>query len=150
MYKSEELKDCRKLLKKGKVMLPVDIVCGNKAGTKAKVYPYTKIPKGLAGFDIGPETCKVYAEIISEARTILWNGPMGLFEVKQYRKGTKCVAAAIAKSKAFSAVGGGETVSAIDRLKISGFSFISTGGGAFLEFLEKGTLPAIAALEKNV
>ncbi|MBW3019277.1 phosphoglycerate kinase, partial [Candidatus Woesearchaeota archaeon] len=149
LYKPEELKECRRLLKKGKVMLPVDIVCGKKDGSGAKVYPFDKIPKGKAGFDIGPETCRVYSEIISEAKTLLWNGPMGLFEVKQYRKGTKCIAEAISKSKAFSAIGGGETVSAIDKLKISGFSFISTGGGAFLEFLS-GTLPAIRALGKNV
>jgi phosphoglycerate kinase len=150
IFKPQEVKDCKKLLKKGKVMLPVDIVCGKKDGSKAKIYPYNNLPKSLAGFDIGPETCKVYSEIISEAKTVLWNGPMGLFEVKQYHKGTKCIANSISESKAFSAIGGGETITAINKFKISGFSFISTGGGAFLEFLEKGSLPAIAALKKNV
>ena len=98
--------------------------------------------------DIGPQTAKRYADLIRSAGTVVWNGPGGVFEFDAFGKGTETLAHAIAQSKAFSIAGGGDTLAAVDKYGIAGdVSYISTGGGAFLEFLEGKTLPAVAALE---
>ena len=98
--------------------------------------------------DIGPQTAKRYADLIRSAGTVVWNGPVGVFEFDAFGKGTETLAHAIAQSKAFSIAGGGDTLAAVDKYGIAGdVSYISTGGGAFLEFLEGKTLPAVAALE---
>ena len=98
--------------------------------------------------DIGPETAARYAELIAEAGTVVWNGPVGVFEFDAFGKGTEALARAIAASKAFSIAGGGDTLASVDKYGIAeGVSYISTGGGAFLEFLEGKTLPAVAALD---
>ena len=98
--------------------------------------------------DIGPETSKLYAEILQKAGTIVWNGPVGVFEIDQFGEGTKAISQAIADSPAFSIAGGGDTLAAIDKYGISDkFSYTSTGGGAFLEFLEGKELPAVAVLQ---
>jgi len=98
--------------------------------------------------DIGPETAARYAGLIADAGTVVWNGPVGVFEFDAFGKGTETLARAIASSKAFSIAGGGDTLAAVDKYGIAGdVSYISTGGGAFLEFLEGKTLPAVAALE---
>ena len=108
------------------------------------------IPDGWEGVDIGPESTKLFNEAISSANTILWNGPMGVFEIKDCSKGTFAVAEAVASSDAISIIGGGDSVKAI---KSSGYSdkvtFMSTGGGASLEFLEGKVLPGVAALDKK-
>ena len=97
--------------------------------------------------DIGPQTAAHYANLIAKAGTVVWNGPVGVFEFDQFGNGTKVLAKAIADSPAFSIAGGGDTLAAIDKYGIAGdISYISTGGGAFLEFLEGKTLPAVAAL----
>ncbi|MGL5298741.1 MAG: phosphoglycerate kinase, partial [Plesiomonas sp.] len=99
-------------------------------------------------FDIGPDSAKVLADIIMNAKTILWNGPVGVFEFDQFAKGTEVIAKAIAESPAFSIAGGGDTLAAIDKFGIADkVSYISTGGGAFLEFVEGKVLPAVAMLE---
>jgi phosphoglycerate kinase len=100
--------------------------------------------------DIGPDTARRYAELIAEAGTVVWNGPVGVFEFDAFAQGTETLARAIADSDAFSIAGGGDTLAAVDKYGIAdGISYISTGGGAFLEFLEGKTLPAVAALEKR-
>ena len=100
--------------------------------------------------DIGPKTARLYAELIDKAATIVWNGPLGVFEFEQFAQGTKSLANAIAKSDAFSLAGGGDTLSAINSFGVSDdISYISTGGGAFLEFIEGKQLPAISMLEES-
>ena len=100
--------------------------------------------------DIGPDTAERLAGIIREAGTILWNGPVGVFEFDQFGEGTRAIAQAIADSKAFSLAGGGDTLAAIEKYGVEdGISYISTGGGAFLEFVEGKKLPAVAALEER-
>lgn len=98
--------------------------------------------------DIGPKTSATLATVLESAGTILWNGPVGVFEFDQFGAGTRAIAEAVAKSPAFSLAGGGDTLAAIEKYGVeSGISYISTGGGAFLEFVEGKTLPAVAALE---
>ena len=101
-------------------------------------------------FDIGPDTAQTLAKIIENAGTVVWNGPVGVFEFDQFGNGTEAIANAIAKSNAFSIAGGGDTLAAIDKYGVADeISYISTGGGAFLEFLEGKKLPAVAMLEKR-
>jgi phosphoglycerate kinase len=98
--------------------------------------------------DIGPETAARYADMVRDAGTVVWNGPVGVFEFDAFGKGTEAIARAIAASTAFSIAGGGDTLAAVDKYGIAGdVSYISTGGGAFLEFLEGKELPAVAALK---
>jgi len=98
--------------------------------------------------DIGPQTAATYAQLIAKAGTVVWNGPVGVFEFEAFSKGTGALARAVADSPAFSIAGGGDTLAAVDKFGIADqVSYISTGGGAFLEFLEGKTLPAVAALE---
>ena len=100
--------------------------------------------------DIGPSTADGYTAMIRQAGTIVWNGPVGVFEIDQFGKGTEAVARAVAASPAFSLVGGGDTIAAVDKYGVAGeISYISTGGGAFLEYLEGKTLPAVAVLEER-
>ena len=100
--------------------------------------------------DVGPETAGKFADVLKNAKTILWNGPVGVFEFDQFGNGTKALAEAIAESDAFSLAGGGDTVAAVDKYGVADkISYISTGGGAFLEFVEGKTLPAVAVLEER-
>ena len=99
-------------------------------------------------FDVGPDTAAHYAELLQKAGTIVWNGPVGVFEFSQFAEGTRIVGEAIANSNAFSIAGGGDTLAAVDQFGLTDkISYISTGGGAFLEFLEGKKLPAVAILE---
>jgi len=101
-------------------------------------------------FDIGPDSAQALAEIIAKAGTIVWNGPVGVFEFDQFSQGTEVIAHAIANSNAFSIAGGGDTLAAVDKYDIADkVSYISTGGGAFLEFLEGKKLPAVEILEQR-
>ena len=98
--------------------------------------------------DIGPRTAELYARLIARAGTVIWNGPVGVFEIDRFGRGTKRLAQAVAKSKAFSVAGGGDTLAALEKYGLTGqISYVSTGGGAFLEFLEGKTLPAIEILQ---
>ena len=132
------------------VPLPTDVVCGKEFSASATAT--TKSIKEVAAddliLDIGPDSAAVLANIIANAGTIVWNGPVGVFEFDQFAGGTRAIAAAIAASSAFSIAGGGDTIAAINKFGIADkVSYISTAGGAFLEFLEGKTLPAVAALE---
>ncbi len=138
--------------KKVNLCLPVDCVIAEKAvaDTEVKVCKIEEIPKGWIGLDIGPETISAFSDALKGVKTIVWNGPMGMFELEPFSKGTFAVAASVAKSGALSIIGGGDTDLAVHRAGLSDkISYISTGGGAFLELLEGKTMPAIAALEKN-
>jgi phosphoglycerate kinase len=132
------------------VPLPVDVVVAPEfsANAAATVKPVDAVKDGEMILDIGPETARRYAELIANAGTVVWNGPVGVFEFDAFGKGTETLAHAIADSKAFSIAGGGDTLAAVDKYGIADkVSYISTGGGAFLEFLEGKELPAVAALK---
>lgn len=132
-----------------KFMLPVDTRIGKefKPDTESKVVKYNEIPDGWEGFDIGDETIKLYVEELSKAKTVVWNGPVGLFEFDQFAVGTNSLAKALANLDAVTIIGGGDSAAAIEKLGISDkFSHISTGGGASLEFLEGKKLPGIECL----
>ena len=132
-----------------KLMLPVDTKIGKefKPDTESKVVKYTEIPDGWEGFDIGPETIKMYVEELKSAKTVVWNGPLGLSEFEQFAAGTDTIAEALANSDAITIIGGGDSAAAIERMGLSDkFSHISTGGGASLEFLEGKKLPGIECL----
>ncbi len=132
------------------IPVPSDVVVGTElsAQAPARVKAVAEIGDDEMILDIGPQTALRLGEIIAQAKTIVWNGPMGVFEYDQFGGGTRAVAAAIAASDAFSLAGGGETLAAIDKYGVADqVSYISPGGGAFLEFLEGKTLPAVAILE---
>ena len=132
------------------IPLPLDVVVAPAfaADAPATVKPVDAVGADDMILDIGPATAARYAEIIAKAGTVVWNGPVGVFEFDAFAAGTEAVARAIAASKAFSIAGGGDTLAAVDKFGIADqVSYISTGGGAFLEFLEGKTLPAVAALE---
>jgi len=134
----------------GDIPVPVDVVCAKEFSdsAKAELKPVDQVADDDLIFDIGPETSKQFAEILKNAGTIVWNGPVGVFEFDQFGEGTKALSMAIAESPAFSIAGGGDTLAAVDKYGIADkVSYISTGGGAFLEFLEGKTLPAVAMLE---
>lgn len=132
------------------VPLPTDVVVAPafSANAPATVKPVDQVRDGEMILDIGPETAQRYAALIAKAGTIVWNGPVGVFEFDAFGKGTEVLAHAVAESSAFSIAGGGDTLAAIDKYGVKdGISYISTGGGAFLEFLEGKELPAVAALK---
>jgi phosphoglycerate kinase len=132
------------------VELPVDVVGAEKfeAKSKAAIYPFDELPEGWLGLDIGPETRNRFADVLLSARTIFWNGPMGVFEWPRFAEGTKAVAQAVAaNSDAYSVVGGADSVRALNELGLADrISWVSTGGGASLEFLEGKELPGVAAI----
>jgi phosphoglycerate kinase len=132
-----------------KFYLPVDCVvaASREPGAESKIVPVQEIPKGWYALDIGPASVKLFTEAVENAKTILWNGPMGVFETDAYARGTLAMAHAIANAYALTLVGGGETALAVHRAGESeNISFISTGGGAALELLEGKQLPGLAAL----
>ncbi len=153
LVEDDKLDVARRLLKASdkKMMLPVDVVVSSsqKGSAKPKTVGIDSIPKSFSGLDIGSETISIFSSVISEAGTVLWNGPMGLFEQKPYDKGTKAIAKAVADSGARSIIGGGDSVSAIEKAGLkSKVTHISTGGGASLELIEGKQLPGIKALER--
>jgi len=151
------LDTCRRLLARARergadIPLPTDVVVGSQfaATAKATVRNADSVQADEMILDIGPQTARRFAALIDAAGTVLWNGPVGVFEFEQFGGGTRAIAEAIAASKAFSLAGGGDTLAAIEKYGIEkGISYISTGGGAFLEFVEGKHLPAVAALEER-
>jgi phosphoglycerate kinase len=144
------LDQARALLTKAHIPLPVDVVVASEFSAKAKavICPIAKTGTEQMILDIGPQTAESYAQLLAKAGTIVWNGPVGVFEIDQFGHGTQRVAEAIADSPAFSIAGGGDTLAALDKYGVSErISYISTGGGAFLELLEGKQLPALAILE---
>ncbi len=155
LYEADLIDDAKALIKAAKannseIPVPVDVVCAKEFSetAEATVKKVSDIADDDMVLDIGPETAQQYADILNSAKTIVWNGPVGVFEIDQFAEGTKTLAHAIADSAAFSIAGGGDTLAAIDKYAIKDkVSYTSTGGGAFLEFLEGKELPAITALE---
>ncbi len=132
-----------------KFLLPLDTVCGDKFAPDAqtKVVKAGEIPDGWQGLDIGPETVKLYCDAVAGAGTVIWNGPMGVFEFPAFAKGTEAVAEALSKTSAITVIGGGDSAAAVEQLGYADkMSHISTGGGASLEFLEGKELPGVACL----
>ena len=132
-----------------KLLLPVDNVCGKEFNndTEQMVCESGKIPEGWEGLDIGPKTVELFSKEIKAAKTVVWNGPMGVFEMPNFAKGTLAIATAMAESDATTIIGGGDSAAAVTQMGLaSKMSHISTGGGASLEFLEGKTLPGVAAL----
>ena len=132
-----------------KLLLPVDTVCADAFAPDAKsqVVKAGEIPDGWQGLDIGPETMKLYCGAVADAGTVIWNGPMGVFEFPKFAKGTEAVAAAMAECKGITVVGGGDSASAIEKMGYADkVTHVSTGGGASLEFMEGKELPGVACL----
>ncbi len=147
---------CRTLLESGKIVLPSDVVVADDLAADAatRTVAADAIPDGWKGLDIGPASVAAFAEVLAGARTVFWNGPMGVFELAPFAEGTRGVAQAIVDATgagAFSVVGGGDSAAAVRALGVGedGFSHISTGGGASLEYLEGKTLPGVAVLEND-
>ena len=142
----------KRILNKANVPLPVDVMVAEKfdAQSVAILKDVTELSKTDMILDIGPRTARNIAELIKEAGTILWNGPLGVFEFDQFGEGTRILAEAIAASEGFSIAGGGDTLAAIEKYSVENdISYISTGGGAFLEFVEGKQLPAVAILTQR-
>jgi phosphoglycerate kinase len=156
LLERDQIDSCRRLLESGKIVLPTDVVVADDFSAEAntRTVAVDAIPDGWKGLDVGPATVTEFAEVLSGARTVFWNGPMGVFELAPFAEGTRGVAQAIVDATAdgaFSVVGGGDSAAAVRALGLpeDGFSHISTGGGASLEFLEGKDLPGIAVLEKS-
>lgn len=138
------------------IHLPEDSVIADKfdAAANTETRPSDAIPDGWIGLDIGPKAVGIFSEIIKKSKTILWNGPMGVFEMEKFQAGTKAIALAVAdatRSGAFSLVGGGDSVAAVNKFNLADkVSYVSTGGGAMLEYFEGKTLPGIAAIKETV
>jgi phosphoglycerate kinase len=157
LAETDMLDTCRKLLVRARergadIPLPTDVVVATEfaATAHADVRGVDDVHAGEMILDIGPDTADRLAKLIADAGTVLWNGPVGVFEFDQFGEGTRVIANAIAQSKAYSLAGGGDTLAAIEKYGVEdGISYISTGGGAFLEFVEGKRLPAVAALEER-
>ena len=157
LCEKDMLDTCRRLLARARergaeIPLPTDVVVATEfaATAHADVRPVTEVGPGDLILDIGPDTAERLAAVIATAGTVIWNGPVGVFEFDQFGEGTRVIANAIASSNAFSLAGGGDTLAAIEKYGVEeGISYISTGGGAFLEFVEGKRLPAVAALEER-
>jgi len=136
----------------GDIPVPTDVVCGKEFSetAEATLKKVSEVADDDMIFDIGPETAQTFADMLKTAGTIVWNGPVGVFEFDQFGEGTRALSMAIAESPAFSIAGGGDTLAAVDKYNIADkVSYISTGGGAFLEFLEGKKLPAVEILEQR-
>jgi len=146
----EMLDQAKKLLEQADIPLPTDVVVAEEfsANATAVTRPVDAVGEAEMILDIGPDTAEMYADILAKAGTIVWNGPVGVFEIDQFGQGTKRIAEAVADSAAFSIAGGGDTLAALEKYQLGErMSYVSTGGGAFLELLEGKKLPAIAILE---
>jgi phosphoglycerate kinase len=150
---TDHVDHCRELLESGRIEIPTDIVVATEmtADAPTRHVRADAIPDGFKGFDIGPESAGHYADVIAAAATVLWNGPMGVFEIDQFAAGTRTVATAVAECRGFTVVGGGDSASAVRRLGLADrIDHVSTGGGASLELIEFGDLPGLQALRKGM
>jgi phosphoglycerate kinase len=151
LVQHEMVDECTRLLATGRVQIPTDFVIARDAAPDAetRTVPAAGIPPGWKGLDVGPETAGTYADVVTEAKTVLWNGPMGMFELPPFAAGTRTVADAVAASRAFTVVGGGDSAAAIREFGLADqVDHVSTGGGASLEFIEQGDLPGLRALRE--
>jgi len=152
LVQPEMVEECRRLLGTGRVRIPTDFVIARDASPDAdsRVVAADAIPDGWKGFDIGPGTAAAFAAALGASATVLWNGPMGMFEVAPFAAGTLAVAEAVAASPAFTVVGGGDSAAAIRSFGLADrVDHVSTGGGASLEFIERGDLPGLQALRRK-
>ncbi|MGZ8189880.1 MAG: phosphoglycerate kinase [Methylococcaceae bacterium] len=157
LYEPDLIEEARQLITAAKqagadIPIPTDVVCAKEFSETAvaTIKKVTEVEADDLILDIGPDTAKQYADLLKSAGTIVWNGPVGVFEIEQFSHGTQVLAKAIAESPAFSIAGGGDTLAAIDKYGINDqVSYTSTGGGAFLEFLEGKELPAVAVLKSR-
>jgi phosphoglycerate kinase len=152
LVQDDQVDHCRALLDTGRIEIPTDVVAAADMNPDARTQHVraNAIPDGLKGFDIGPETAAHYSEIIAGAATVLWNGPMGVFEMLPFAAGTQTVAEAVAECRGFTVIGGGDSASAVRGLGLfDRIDHVSTGGGAALELLELGDLPGLEALRKG-
>ncbi|TCK24410.1 phosphoglycerate kinase [Pseudonocardia endophytica] len=156
LLEPDRIDDCRRLLDSGKIVLPTDVVVADafSADANTRTVGVESIEDGWTGLDIGPDSVSTFSSLLRASKTVFWNGPMGVFEMAPFAEGTRGVAEAIiaaTSAGAFSVVGGGDSAAAVRALGLDedGFSHISTGGGASLEFLEGATLPGVAVLEEG-
>lgn len=157
LFEEDYVETARDVLKKAEekgvaILLPVDHIGASEfsAGAEPVIINSTDIPEGLMGMDIGPETVKIFGDAIKKAKSLVWNGPMGVFEFDTFSKGTIAVAESVAECKGTTVVGGGDSVAAVNKFGFSDkIDHVSTGGGASLEYLEGKTLPGIAALKER-
>ncbi len=152
LVQTDQVEHCRKLLESGRIEIPTDVVAAADmtADALTRHVRADAIPVGLKGLDIGPETAGHYADVIAGAATVLWNGPMGVFELEPFAAGTRTVAGAVADCRGFTVVGGGDSASAVRRFGLADrIDHVSTGGGASLELIELGDLPGLQALRKG-
>jgi len=149
LVEHDQIDHCRKLLQTGKIAIPTDIVAAQEmsAGAKTRHVSAQAIPDGWQGLDVGPETAGTYSDELAGAATVLWNGPMGVFELEPFAAGTRTVAEAVADCPGFTVVGGGDSAAAVREMKLADrMDHVSTGGGAALELIELGDLPGLQAL----
>jgi phosphoglycerate kinase len=152
LYEPDFLETAKTIMEKVNIPLPTDVVTGKAFSEEAiaEIKAADQVLDDDMIFDIGPDSAKALSEILANAKTIIWNGPVGVFEFKQFAEGTQTIAKAIAQSPAFSIAGGGDTLAAVDQFGITkDVSYISTGGGAFLEYVEGKELPAVAILKQR-
>lgn len=155
MFEPNNLEDAKYILSKAeregkKILLPIDHIVVRNSDKSGKAYITKELEGDMVGYDIGPETIKLFSKEIAKAGQVFWNGPMGMFEKSLFSRGTYAIADAMASSKAYTVVGGGDTVSAVNKVGCAKkINFISTGGGATLEFLEKGSLPALEVIQEK-
>ncbi|MFM8973882.1 MAG: phosphoglycerate kinase [Actinomycetota bacterium] len=149
LLEPDRVDDCRRLLATGRVEIPVDVVIARDiaADAETRIVGAASIPEGWKGLDVGPETAADFADRIAAARTVLWNGPMGVFEVAPFASGTRAVAEAVVDCPGFTVIGGGDSAAAARQMGLADrIDHVSTGGGASLELLELGDLPGLKAL----
>ncbi len=152
LVEPEMVDECRRLLETGRVRIPTDVVVAEeiKDDAEARVVAADGMPADVKGLDIGPETADAFAAEIGDAALLLWNGPMGVFEVEPFAAGTRAVAGAVARCPGFTVVGGGDSAAAVRRFGLGArIDHVSTGGGASLEFIEQGDLPGLKALRES-
>jgi phosphoglycerate kinase len=152
LVEPDMVEECRRLLETGRVQVPTDVVVADEVADDAetRVVAADAMPAGRKGLDIGPETADAFAAEIGDAALVLWNGPMGVFEVAPFAAGTRAVADAVARGPGFTVVGGGDSAAAVRRFGFADrIDHVSTGGGASLEFIEQGDLPGLRALRES-
>jgi phosphoglycerate kinase len=151
LVEPDRVDDCRRLLETGRVQIPVDVVIAQEMSETAptRIVKANGIPDGWMGLDVGPETAAIFSDSIAEARMVLWNGPMGVFEMAPFASGTKAIATAVADCSGFTIIGGGDSAAAVRQFGLDrAIDHVSTGGGASLELIEQGDLPGLQALRE--
>ncbi len=153
LVEPDRIDACKRLLETGRVRIPVDVVIAEEMSETAptRIVGATRIPDGWKGLDIGPETAAIFSDEIAEARMVLWNGPMGVFEMTPFASGTRAVAQAVADCSGFTIIGGGDSAAAARQFGLAAeIDHVSTGGGASLELIEHGDLPGLEALRRGM